>query len=237
MAKIHVSLSYHHIHLDVLDVFGVGVRNGIFGNNPPFVASPLTQPQLQLLIDNYINKRGAYVQGGLAQKGLFLASKTALIAGLDSVADYVDVTANGDANIITLAGFVPTSPGGIAGHAPLQSAAPQLKRGASGEMFAEIPVVAGADNYGCIVFAGMPMPSQISLNAVGQLVVANTKDANPNPIQPEPPIGIVAFFDLNKNRKKKFVGLQPHVVYYFYFYTSNASGVSPISEVSSLECI
>ena len=236
MAKIHVSLSYHHIHLDVLDVFAIGVRDGIYGNAGTFATPPITQAAFQVFIDDYINTRGAYVQGGLAQKGPFLAAKTALITTLDDFATYVDGIAKGDANIITLAGFVPTKPGGTAGHAPAQPLPALVTRGASGELFAECPVVAGADSYGCLAFAGFPMPSVLSLNAVGQLIVQNTKDPMGPPMPPQPN-GIIAFFDLNKSRKKKFVGLQPHVVYYFYFYTSNASGVSPISEVSSLECI
>lgn len=231
----HCSLSYHHLGIDVLDVFSVGVRDGVFNNKPPFDAPPTDKDTFQKFIDSYINTRGAYVQGGLAQKGPFQEAKAALLKTLDTFADFVDGIAKGNVNIITLGGFVPTKIGSTEHHAPEQPKAAQIKRGATGELFAEVPVVAGAEWYGCIVFAGMPMPSALSLNAVGQLVVAQNKPQNPEMKMPE--TNIIALFDLNKNRKKKFSGLQSHVTYYFYFYAANATGVSPLSEVSSLECL
>lgn len=237
MSKQHCSLSYHKAHLDELDVFAVGVRDGIFNNAGTFATPPFTQVAFQPLIDNYINTRGAYVQGGLAQKGPFQAAKTALVTGLDTMADYVDEIANGNENIILLAGFVPTKPGSTEHNAPAQTEPAKITRGATGELFAEVPNVPGAEYYGCIVFAGMPMPPQLSLNAVGQLVVINNENPGPEP-EPRPASGaIVAAFDLTKSRKKKFTGLQTHMVYYFYFYAANSTGLSPLSVVSSLECI
>lgn len=241
MSKQHCSLSYHKALLDELDVFAVGVRDGIYNNATTFTSPPLTQTAFQALIDNYINTRALYVQGGLAQKGPFRAAKTALINGLDTTADYVDGIANGDANIITLADFVPTKAGDSEGHVPAQTAAPKLERGAAGELLAEVPAVTGAEYYGCILIAGQQLPPFITLNALGQLIAVAENDNNPNPTpDPEPrplPGSVIVAIDFTKSRKKKFTGLQYHMVYYAYYFAGNATGVSPLSPVSSLEVL
>ena len=237
--KSHCSLSYHILPPDEVENFALLVKAGYYGNNPPFTVLPITEADFEALITAYVNKRADYVNGGLAQKPDFLLAKNALMSALDLLAAQADIVANGDSTTISLAGFVPTKTGSSTPAAPAQPAAPVIKRGASGELFAEVPAVAGASSYGCILFATQPMPANLSLNAAGQLI--DMKDgSNPGSGGSGGSVnngGILVAIDLNKNRKKKFMGLQPHITYYFYFWAVNSTGVSALSGVSSLECL
>lgn len=231
----HCSLSYHNIDVDVLDVFAVGIRDGIYNNTGIFATPPLTQVQFQVFIDNYINTRGAYKQGGLAQKGPFQEAKNALMGTLDDYAVYVDSIALGNVNTITTAGFVPTKTGSTEHNPPGQPQQVKVERGVSGQILTECAVVPGAEFYGCIMFTGFPWPTdRLTLNEVGQLVIRED-------VVPEAGVAamlgeIVSVFDVNKSRKKKFSGLKPGTTYYFYYYAVNASGVSPISIGENLMC-
>ena len=231
MEKIHCNLHYHESPLGEVESFALGVKAGYYGNNPPFTVLPLTAAALQLLIDDYGTTRAAYVNGGLLQKGPFLLAKTALMNALDSLTEEVDKVAAGNSEIIVLSGFRPTLPRGE-GEAPARPTGVVVKRGATGELLAECPVVEGAQSYGCIVIAGNPLPAGFGLNGSGQFVIVEMAPT------PPPPVGTIdAVFDFTKGRKKRFTGLAPHTVYYIYFYAVNATGVSPLSDVASLECL
>lgn len=233
--KQRVSLRFHIISPDLFDTFAVNIRDGIFGNPTEFATPPVTQTSLQTLIDDYINKRAAYKDGGKAQKGQYLAARAALMAALDLLAAYVNEVANGNADLIWMSGFVPTK--AVNSEAPIPGT-PQLReleRGATRELFAECRPVNYADYYGCILMQGMPLPPNVSLNGSGQLVAVATESPAPEGYRPVNG-SIVAAFDLTKGRRKHFVGLEKGVDYYFYFYAVNATGVSPLSEPYTIMC-
>lgn len=236
MATPHCSLKYHEFGVLKLETFADGVRKGIYENDPPFTAPPLTEAQLTQLIENYHHRYDDYKNGGKLKKPAYLTAKAALIKGLDDTATFVDALPGVDENMITLAGYTPTKTTDSDAQVPATPGGAVISRGAAGELFAEVPKVDGADYYGCLVFARMPMPAQIAFNAAGQLVVTagDTPEPNPNPT-PEPH-GQFAFFDVTKARKKRFTGLQSGVTYYFYFYAANTAGVSLLSEGRSLIC-
>jgi hypothetical protein len=237
MAKIHVSLGYHRSSPDTFDTFAVGVRDGIFGNPTQFATPPVTSTAFQALIDDYINKRAAYKQGGLAQKGPYQAARTALMAAVDTLSEYVDDLADGNENIILLSGFVPTKATDTEPAVPAAPHVVTLTRGPSRELMAECNKVPGADFYGCILIQGIPMPPFITMNGMGQITAVAIQEDNPNPDEYKPINGsIVVAIDLNKNRQKHFVGLVKGVDYYVYFYAGNATGISAFSEVESIMC-
>jgi hypothetical protein len=219
--------------LDTVESFGLGVKAGYFGNNPPFTILPITAVALQGLIDDYVSKRAAYVSGGLAQKGAFMLAKAALMAALDSLAVETDKVAVGDEAIIILAGFVPTKTAGE-GTKPGQCVV-TLKRGITGELISNCAIVPGAKHYGCIMTEGAPLPAGASITADGKLILTSLNNPNPpipNPF-PQPEI-ISAQFDFSDQREKHFMNLIHDATYYFYYYAVNATGVSPLSEVVSM---
>lgn len=235
--KQHVSLSFHQQSPDTFDTFAVGVRDGIFGNPTEFATPPLTQSAFQTLIDDYINKRAAYKQGGKAQKGPYQTARTALMGTLDTLADYVDELADGNEDLILLSGFVPTKAGDTEPAVPAVPTVKELERGPTRELFAECNTVTGAEYYGCILVQGQPLPPAVSMNGLGQLIAVALNDDNPHPNEYKPVNGsIVVAIDFTKGRRKHFVGLQKGVDYYFYFFAANATGVSALSEPQVVMC-
>ena len=236
MRRIKCSLSFHNYRLDTIPVFAGGVRDGIFGNNLVFATPPIGLPDVQLLIDTYLNTRYAYKQGGLAQKGPFLTAKDALMEGLDSLAEYVNTVSDGDPNIITLSGFVPTK--GSVSDAPPPATPTDIKitRGEdSGELLAECNKISYAVSYVCIMTVNEPLPPDISINAAGQLYINGGPDGGQAEASAAPPT-LAAIMDFNTSRKKKFVNLQPGTIYYFAFFAVNAAGVSALSNSEKLMC-
>jgi hypothetical protein len=237
MKKIRCSVGYHVAKLDVIPVFAAGVRDGIYNNIVPFAMPPMLIAIFQALIDDYINKRAAYKQGGLAQKGPFLVAKQNLMIGLDRMSEYVDTVANGDANVITLSGFVPTKGTTTEVPAPAQPTGVKVARGTTGILLAECDKQAQAVSYGCIMTTGAALPDSVIMNGKGQLVISSPDSPGTGPSVPlGPPASLVGSVDLNQNRKKEFLNLEPGTTYYFVFFAVNASGVSPLSISASLMC-
>ena len=240
---IHCSLSYHKSRVDALPVFAVGVRDGIFDNMAVFMTPPIGEPDFGVLIQNYNDRRGAYENGGLAQKGPYQEAKQALMEGLDALADYVNGVASGDENIILLSGFVPTKGFRSDSPKPVQPTGIVLKRPATGVIAAECANQKVAVNYICMVTVNDPLPSNVVLNENGQLTYTSSDDA---PVQDQTDQNAsnsadattitTAYIDFNPGRRKEFRNLQLGSRYYFYFIAANAQGVSTISDGVSMIC-
>ena len=229
----HCSLNYHDLPLNEVENFALGVKAGYYGNNPPFDVLTLTEVAFTALITDYVNKRGAYVSGGLAQKGPFLIAKTALMDGLDFLAGEVDKKALGNKDIIILAGFVPTDTTNSSNVKPGQGTV-TIKRGIAGELIATCSLVPGAKHYGCIMVEGGQLPNFITINADGMVVVQRTDP--PQNFNGDDSKITGVWVDLTDQRVKHFTGLKHDAIYYFYFYAVNATGVGPFSEVVSMVC-
>ena len=230
MDKIHSSLTYHKDTFEELVPFCSGVANGYFDNDPPFTVHPFTKVAYQGMITDFDTKHTDYVNGGLAQKGPFLLSKTALMDATDLLATETDKVAAGDAEIIVLAGFVPTKTKGE-GAKPGQCVL-KVTRSIAGGFTTNCPLIAGAKHYGCLVTEGAPKPDWVVISDGGKVVV----DFN-HPAPPVPGPEMTGFIvDLTDQREKHFLNLKPGVTYYFYYYAVNATGVGPLSEVVSMVC-
>lgn len=231
MSQIHCNKEYHRMPDSELKTFATGVAGGYYTNNPPFTVLPLTLIAFQALIDDYDTKYDAYENGGDAQKGPFLLAKAALINALDLLAIETDKVALGNPDLIILAGFTPTkTPGETV--KPGQTVV-TVKRGIAGELIATCEKLEGAKHYGCIMTEAAPLPTWITINADGRIVVETN---NPMP-GPMPGPSVASFqLDLTDQREKHFLGLKHDVTYYFYFYAVNAKGVGPLSEVVSMVC-
>jgi hypothetical protein len=238
MKKQRCSLSFHRAKVDELDLFAIGVRDGIYTNPTIFTAPPYTEVEFQAFIDDYANTRGAYKQGGSAQKGPFEAAKTALMTALDTTATTVDNLADGDANIITIAGYVATKGTSSSAPEPAQLKDVKLSRGSSGQLLAECENQKGVDSYVCIMSIGVPMPDGVGIDAAGQLHIG--EGTKPPAGDEETPLGVPAtqpaIVDFKKSRKKKFIGLAPGTTYYFVFFGVNARGVGPFSKEVNIVC-
>lgn len=233
--KIRCKRNFKKIKVDELDVFALIVLAGIYNNVITFPMPTLTQPMFQALIDTYMTKRSGY-KGGTVSKGDFEIAKTNLTNALYTLADYVDSVAQGDVNIILLSGYEPTKGSASATIPPVRAENVKLEIAAPGEMSSSCSVVPGAENYAAILTANEPLPPNVNINGFGQIVV-NDDDQNPStPSSPSVATGPIKYvLDFNKSRIKKFTGLTKGTVYYLYYFSANAAGVSPLSIAVSLD--
>ncbi len=221
MKEMHCSVAYHKTPYGKLAAFATGVDKGQFNNPVQFPSPPIPQPDFEKHISNYETSYKAYKNGGIGQKGQFLLDKAALISDLDAFAVSTDEAAAGDPDIIILGGFVPTDGTDTKSVIP-ETPVTSLSRGtATGVLLAESNVVAGAQNYGCILCL-KPFSIATVIDKSGQLTLG--------------PSDFFSKLDLTKARKKTFVGLIAGTIYYVYFYATNAAGVSQLSKVESIMC-
>jgi len=227
MNKVHCSAAYHNLPFDVVESFALGVKDGYYGNNPPFTILPITEAAYDLLISTYVGKRADYNNGGASQKGPFLIAKTALMDATDLIAIETDKVAQGDSELIILAGFVPTK-------VPGESVKPgqttvTVKRGIAGELISTCEKIENAKHYGCIMTEGAPLPDFAVVTGDGKIIFPI--DGSPAPGGP-----VSVQFDFTDQREKHFTNLKHDVTYYFYYYVVNATGVGPLSEPVSIVC-
>jgi hypothetical protein len=246
---IRCSLGYHKSKVDELPIFAIGVRDGIYTNALVFVTPPLLQIDFELIIQEYSAKRGAYENGGSAQKGPYQEAKQALTVALDTLSNYVNTIALGNENTILLSGFVPTKGYRSEIPAPVQPKGISLKRPGTGMILAECDNQKTATNYVCLVSANEPFPTDIVLNDSGQLVFwqgdfPTPTTTKPNPEDPanaegEGPANTMqagGYIDFSPSRKKEFKNLKSGVRYYFVFIAANSTGVSGFSDPVSIIC-
>ena len=213
MEQPHCSMNFHRFTIPNLEIFAGGVKTGIYTNDPPFTSPPLTEAAFDTLIENYHHTYEEYKNGGKLKKPFFTAAKAALIAGLDSTAEFVDNLPGVDDSIIQMGGFTPVKTVDSASVIPAQPVISKLVRGESYQVIAECNLVDGAEYYGCIMVEAGPVVNIELTN--GKLIFENMPQT----------FGI----DINKERKKIFNNLQAGVTYTVYYYAGNTAGVSNLS--------
>ena len=227
MTKIRCRVNYHSLFGEKLTTFAVGVDNGIYEHNPPFDTPPMTRPDFQLLISAFVTENAAY-EGHTATRAEMEEKRTDLMQGLDIQSTYVDTVADGDKEIIELAGFIATKGNNSQKPKPGQPVGVVLNRGISRELVSDCPVVENADSYGALLVAGNPLPENIVISDGGQIIYEG--DMGPEPI-PTAGAGAITFIlDLTKGRKKTFSNLQVGTTYYVYYWCMNSAGVSVLSD-------
>ncbi len=87
---MHVSLSYHGLSDNPLDTFGIGVKDRLLENAILFPNRPVSDASLGSLVSTHSSTYVAYKMGGVNQQPAYNTAYTALITGLDSIADYIN---------------------------------------------------------------------------------------------------------------------------------------------------
>lgn len=245
--------AYRNSKAGTLNTPAQAVVTGITDHAALFPNLPISPALFGPIIASYSSTYSAYKNGGKAQKPAYEQAKAALLDAMDQTATYVDSIAQGDANIIMFAGFVPTK--GTASSTPAPDMASGLRawRGSMGELYFECDNQDVADAYGAIVTEGAPLPAEIAMNGSGQIIVSDNERPIPPPPpadggQPEPPQLSTSFatmgqvnitmlgLDFSKARRKRFLGLIPGRTYYCTYYVLNASGVSQLCPPVSIQC-
>jgi hypothetical protein len=204
---------------DQLDSKAGAVVAGLTAHAVEFPAPPITVVALQALLTTYGTTLIAYKRGGLDQKAPFLNAKAALLDALDDLANYVDTVADGNEELITDAGFVPSKTTPTPLPPPDQPNQVLVTRGQNrGVVTVECPVIAGAEYYGMVYTEGVPL-TWVNFSQ-GHFEVGSTNA----------PFVI----DVTKARKKTVKEMKVGVLYYFYMYASNATGVSTLSDGVSI---
>ncbi|MGE0638603.1 MAG: hypothetical protein AB7P01_19340 [Bacteroidia bacterium] len=237
MAQIRAKLNYRQMKLELLEAFALLVLAGIYNNVAIFMAPPLMQAAFAAIVNDYVNKLALYQARSLS-KADFDLSKTALINALDTLRVYVDSVALGDPIIISLGGYEPTKGSNSNSNAPVQPTGVTFAKGITGQFITECNLIPGATNYTAALVADNPIPDNVSMNGLGQLVEMNddTEPVTGGSAASSVP-GIKYIVDFNKSRKKTFTGLTIGTTYYLYYWASNAGGVSPMSDVVSKKMV
>jgi hypothetical protein len=224
MNEIKVARNYYHqLSPNLLGSFSLGVRDGVFVLYPAtFPAPPITQPIFEGIIEDFEEKRSAYVNGGAAQKGPYTTAMDLLMTTLDDFADMVDGIPNLTVAIVTQGGFTATKETDSVHQVPDASTATvTLKRsGSTGVLLSECSVVEQAEFYHTILSTQLMPLTHIDNSK--QLVIGAGET--------------FILIDSSKGRKKTYEGLTPGQTYYVYYFIGNARGVSQLAEVKSIMC-
>lgn len=222
MANPHCSLSFKRQKLGTLDVFATGVREGIYVVNPTVFASPpLTQNAFGTLITDYTSAWNIFKNArGQATRGAFNATQDALLAGLITLAEFVDGVAAGNPTIIEQGGFVPTRSNTGTTPAPNVITGAMLLLGATQELTTDCDAQPQIDTYAAILTEGVPLPPEISIANDGQLLFQHA-------VVPLPRSMYISF---SKSRKKSFTGLTVGTVYYLTMFGIGTGGVSQLCD-------
>lgn len=218
-------LDFHTYANPKLDTFANGVLIGIFDNPTVFISPPIDKPEFTTIITDYGVKLADYNTYGKTKKDAFTSAHGKLISALDTYVPFVDGIANGQASIISLAGFVPTLGS--------TTAAPQLERiitlevtpnNVPGRIIISTPAIVGkgVSGYGLILVAGSPLTVDNFTN--GKLKYSGGADQE-------------IIVDINKSRKKVVDGLDSNISYNAYMYAFNSTGVSPLSFPQVVKCM
>lgn len=231
--KIRCKLTYHQMKIALFQLFIAAVRNGIYNNIAVFMTPPISVAVLDALIADYNTKYDNY-KNRIGSKGDYLTAKTALMNALDTLAEYVNGVANNNPDIIILAGYTPTKGVNNNVPAPLQAQNVVITRGTPGTLVTDCDPVANAENYGVILVAGSELPETVIMNGSGQLEYTDDGlSSSPSGAASVAVPMVKVIIDLTKARKKTFINLQIGTTYYVYYWSMNAGGVSPLSEVVS----
>ena len=214
--------NYHRIKIYECGTLAEGIKDTYYKNNPPFTAPVIPLNNFNKLVADYNAKYADYANGGKAQKGDWLIAKTALLKGLDQIADNVDEVANGNEAIVLEGGFKSVKTSRSNKTIPPVPQIDTLERGTQGVLIASCKPLGRDINYGCIISEGVPLDEHVKLEA-GKLIISKNILAS---IQ----------IDESYSRKKTFTNLTPKLDYYFYFFARNAAGVSGLSAAQSIMC-
>jgi hypothetical protein len=208
-----------------------GVKTGIYTNATPFTAPPITQVVFAANILNYANTRKAHEQGGTAQLPAFTAARKVMMGNLDAFATYVDGVANGDKQIIKLAGFAATYDDEVLAAKGGGKAAPQTPQNVtfkrvenqSGQMIAECEAYPSTCNFITLLTENNPLPASVVVDTTGNITIPNGATMD-------------IVINANKLRRKLFTGLTTGSTYYVYYIIINSKGASSISEGKKMLC-
>ncbi len=224
MNKSKCSKSYKYIKIGDLYEFAIAVKVGIYTHALVFVTPPMTAAAFLAIIDDFKLKRTAYKNGGKDQKGDYLIARDLLYTTLSDFGLYVDPIANGDENIIILAGFVPTKTSTSEKPLPGKPVA-SLNQNGVGSLIGECPIVSDGQTYGGIL-TNRPFVG-ISVTEEGELEITPDPEGAPDRF---------AKFTFSMARKKTFDGLISGQRYYLYMWSVNTKGAGAISDVVNQVC-
>lgn len=214
--------NYHRMKIHVRGTFASAVLESYYKNNPPFTAPVIPKADFEKLQADYHSTYADYANGGNSQKGAWLMAKTALLQGLDQIADNVDEVANGNELTVAEGGFQPIKTFRSGKNEPPTPEIEKLWHGAEGEILARCKLIEPNIYYGCIISEGAPLPDSVQMMH-GRIMF---------------PSGLASavYIDETKSRKKTFRNLKPGTRYYVYFFARNSAGVSLLSDTRSIIC-
>ena len=207
-----------------------GVQTGVYTNAGTFATPTIKEVVFAADILAYANARKAHEQGGTAQLPAFTAARKVLIGDLDSLANDVDEVANGDSEIIVLAGFEATNVNS-SNLARTTNAAPPTAQNItfkrvenqSGQMVSECEAYATGSKYITFLVENNELPAGIEVDDAGNILIPSA-------------LTVAISINIDTKRRKTFKGLNSGSTYYVYYVVVNTKGSSGISDGKKCLC-
>ncbi len=220
MQKLQVIFNYRRCAKELFVKIITAVLNGLYVATADFPTPPVTKAEYILAKDAFTKASSDYITGGTGSKGAYTKTRAALVVLLDKLSGYVN-----DFPIITQAmidecGFTERKVKS-SGTIPKQAKGLAFTRRGGNAMLTECSVVANAARYGAILVESALLPTNF-------IFMEGTFDF---PAGTYPRIR----YNMTEQRMKHWSNLVSGTKYYLYYYTTNAAGVSVISDAFMID--
>ena len=222
MIKLSVLLDYHNFNKKDFNIFLSDVNNGIYGHVIEFDKPPVSKVGYELLVKNYRDNNYSFESGGHIFKGVLDISRTAMICGLDSLREYVEILPGINIDLVNLSGFHIYKQSITSSVVPVQPILKNFTRPGGAVLSFEFLPVEGAEYYGAYLVEGGALPEGYTfINGVLDIPAGN----NPRILH-----------NCLKSKLKIFSALKLKTEYTVYGYCGNSAGVSILSDGTSAIC-
>ena len=207
--------------LKTLGAFFSNVRVSLFGLPDQFPNPTVTQDNMKLLTTDLSDAASQFKSGGDLKKPDYTNVISAIKKMLNTIADYVDEVANGDKDIIKMAGMVPTGQKKIGDKA---IKAKYKVSGVAGKRLNATMIETTCDALGaeaiytCVVSEDNPLTKEAVINAAGQLRLPKN-------------IPNIVHIDSSNQKTKKITDLTPRTHYYITYFVRIGKVITQMSDV------
>ena len=219
--------TYHRTRGMILQNRAEQVLTAIYKYTDYFVDPPMKKTFAKRILSDYISKRIAHDQGGTKQNYPYVAAKKVLMKMIDDLADYVDIVADSNRDIIRLAGF-------LVSYDPIKRWRKTRPDNVNNLMLKMYRKMSGCITSCCEIFP--PRTYFIALLLEGSPLPEGLKIFNNDRFEIPAGFNIPCRILTCGGRKKVMKGLTPGIRYYLYYIAYNNHGYSNLSKVATIMC-
>ncbi len=220
MQRLQVISNYRRCTKEAFVKIITGVLNGLYVATDDFKTPPVTKADYVIAKDAFTSASSDYITGGTGSKGAYTKKRAAMVVILDKLSSYVNDFPIISQAMIDECGFTERKVKS-SGTIPKQAKGLAFARSGGNAMITESGVVENASKYGAILVEGSVLPSTYTF-------MEGTFDFQAGTY---PRIR----YNMTEQRIKHWSNLVSGTKYYLYYYTTNAAGVSVLSNAFMIE--